>query len=158
MAFRQHLLLIMQDRGLPLSQRLCLLCEAVDCPTPVMSAKKAADFLQRLEQLDPAWAKRLEQLRYLQLEQTDAFSLQGEQLACYLLFRHLPGALEDERLRERVMFAAWSVLFLAALSQNATDYVDAARAFSAEIEYSEENMDAMLTWLGEMCDGTDGLL
>ena len=62
---------------------------------------------------------------------------------CTWLHRHIPGALLDDDLPGRVMFCAVSgMLFLhlsALIGEN-----EAARMYSSEIEYSEENLCAFL--------------
>jgi len=72
----------------------------------------------------------------------------------YLLYHHLPGALEDDDIPGRVAFCVLSTRILMALcaaEENCTlaDCIALARMYSAEIEYSEENIAALLDALWE---------
>ena len=74
------------------------------------------------------------------------------QLAAYFLYRHLPGALDDGAYQERALFALVSCRILQhmlAAKENPArdDLAELARMYSAEIEYSDENLSAMLDWL-----------
>ncbi len=80
-----------------------------------------------------------------------------ERMLCYFIFRHLPGALDDFRYKERASFAALSVMMIfsaAAVNYHQKgeltrdDLIELARLYSAEIEYSEENLDSILAELG----------
>lgn len=77
-----------------------------------------------------------------------------EQFCAYLLYRHLPGALEDDDIAGRVAFCVLSTRILMALcaakeSCTMDDLLDLARMYSAEIEYSEDNIAALLDALWE---------
>lgn len=72
-----------------------------------------------------------------------------EQLACCLLYRHLAGALEDGNIQGRAALTVLSVRVIAAmLRQEERPSLDAlieiSRLYSAEIEYSEENLQALM--------------
>ena len=80
-------------------------------------------------------------------------SIALEQLLVYLLWRHLPAALDDDDLRGRIAFALfiWQLLRdMIAISSEARgsfdieDTVEIARLCSSEIEYSDENIDAII--------------
>lgn len=72
----------------------------------------------------------------------------------YLLYRHLPGALSDDDIPGRVAFCVLSTRVLMALcasheSCTLADCIEFARMYSAEIEYSEDNIAALLDALWE---------
>ena len=72
-----------------------------------------------------------------------------EQLLVYLLWRHLPGALEDGDIAGRTAFAVLLCRILAAMlavqeTRSIDDLVELVRLCSSEIEYSDENIDAIL--------------
>ena len=74
--------------------------------------------------------------------------------AVYLLYRHLPGALEDDDIAGRVAFCVLSARVLSALCAahegcTLADCIEYARMYSAEIEYSEDNIAALLDALWE---------
>ena len=74
------------------------------------------------------------------------------QLATYFLFRHVPDAISDGNLASKVKFAVLGALFIhtlaVTLKDNYNGYRDAlqdfSRMFSSEIEYSDENLDAVM--------------
>lgn len=104
------------------------------------------DLLLRLERLDAAWTELL--LRPERPEAAAQHDLVAGRLAAYFLFRHLPGALDDGRWEARTRFALWAADFICCLSARRGDglplLADTARMFSGEIEYSDENMEALL--------------
>ena len=57
--------------------------------------------LMTLERLDDAWGIWLRKVSDTSLPLDTRWDVPLEQLLCALLYRHLPGALEDEKLLER---------------------------------------------------------
>lgn len=144
---RQDIYSILQDRSIPMNQRIhriCALYSANELP-PLSDFKT---IYRSLERLDPQWDQYLDQIN-----DEDWFSewdLPCEQFAIYLVYRHLAGALDDGRLSERIKFIALSLRILNNLSRNTTDLKDLfeiARLYSAEIEYSDENIEILLNYL-----------
>ena len=79
----------------------------------------------------------------------DGLSIPLEQLICCLLYRHLPGALEDGDANGRVLFCAlmWQLIARLCAQMNIADVdelAELARLYSSEIEYSEDNTCAIL--------------
>ena len=79
-----------------------------------------------------------------------------EHLLVYFLYRHFLTAYEDGDVGSKVSFAVLSasiIYWLGALhwSQNGSftleDQVEYARQYSAEVEYSQDNLDALFTML-----------
>ena len=147
---REQLFQIVQDRTFSLDQRMQKALGQVGAALPEASIADWAQFLMTLEQLDPAWQGYLKQLQEMPLHALDAaFDTAFEQLLHYFLYRHLPGALEDGCVPERVAFAVLSVRLIRALcglKENAQmeDIVEFSRMYSSEIEYSDENVGALL--------------
>ncbi|MBQ5427616.1 MAG: hypothetical protein IIT51_03590, partial [Oscillospiraceae bacterium] len=84
-----------------------------------------------------------------------------EQLLCALLCRHLAGALEDGAYRERVLLCLLSleIIFRASAvleMEGREALIEAARLFSGEIEYSDENVGALLDCLSETLEESGG--
>lgn len=157
-ALRAQLLALIQDRSLPVEKRVRrMLAEAGLYMGAVPFADWAA-FLLTLEQLDSAWGDRLRALQAM--PEPDLSPLCGpewelafEQLMAYLLFRHMPGILEDGEAAPRIAFAALIWRLLRALcgihaaqtgSVSVDDLIELARLYSSEIEYSDENIAAIL--------------
>ena len=119
-------------------------------------------FLRQLERLDTAWDAVLNRLdaaadtagfaRHMAGRETEY-----EQLAAYFLYRHLLAGEDFGDIPARAAFAVWSVRLLWALGAaqwtetgefTFADQVELARMYSSEMEYSEENMSAVLSVLG----------
>lgn len=156
---RDSLIALVQDERHPLEERLTALLDAVDFALP---DHDWAAIYRGLERLDPAWDAVLDSLpRHLGDEAIRGLSDRPQaplrayaNFAAYLLYRHLPGALEDEDIPGRVAFCVLSVRVLAALCAATPDCsfgdcAELARMYSAEIEYSPENTAALLDALWE---------
>ena len=164
LGLRGRMFSIIQNRRLPLERRVRQMLAAADVAMPDASARRWAGFLLELERLDEAWTERLEALAdapvcdeaFLRApEWENAF----EQLLVYLLYRHLPGALDDGDAEGRIRFAAliWRLTAQLCAVQAAQhgkasldDLVELARLYSSEIEYSDENLYAILDRLQEI--------
>ncbi len=144
LALREELFAILQDRTRPLSERLDALLDAADAFIPDLNWPA---IYRSLERLDPAWDGILDTLDLSRADLDGPLSAAYEQFAAYLLYRHLPGALEDGDLPGRAAFAVLGTRVLAALCADhpaLKDCAEFARMYSAEIEYSEENIAALL--------------
>lgn len=150
---------IMQDRSRTVEQRTQHLLAEFEIRMPEISCSEWASFFLSLERLDSSWTSHLEQLHSWQPQQSDPFpselEIPFEQLCIYFLYRHVPAAQDVPDLKARIGFAALSCRILAALCcicrQNGGDPLlqlpDLARLYSSEIEYSEENTNAILDLL-----------
>ena len=151
LALRDGLIARMQDASQPLAARLQSLLDAVDFAIP---DRDWAEVYRQLERLDPAWDALLDTLpASLPLPPTP-FEPALANAGVDLLYRHIPGALEDDDLSGRVALCVLSVRVLAALCAakpgcTAADLIDFARMYSAEVEYSEDNIAALLDALWE---------
>lgn len=151
LALRAELITLTQDRIRPLSDRLDALLDAVDFAIP---EKDWAAVYRELERLDPAWDDALDTLAAAFAAYPTSLQIALENFCVYLLYRHLPGALEDDDIPGRVAFCVLSTRVLAALCTakegcTITDLIDFARIYSAEVEYSEDNIAALLDALWE---------
>ena len=155
LALRRELIALMQDRARPIEARLDALLDAVNLAIP---ERDWAAVYRGLERLDPAWDSHIERLSTMgakgRPESLHPFATAFEQFCVYLLYRHLPGALEDDDVAGRVAFCVLSTRVLMALCAAKTDctmadLLDFARMYSAEIEYSEDNIAALLDALWE---------
>jgi len=101
-----------------------------------------ADRLLSLEVLDDEWTKRLEALKTpVDFERyatyAKAYETEFEQLAVYFIYRHFANAPDSDSCAKRAKFAQKGELSF-------DRRVDIARAFSSEIEYSDENLYAII--------------
>ena len=110
-----------------------------------------------LERLDEAWTERLQALEGFSFDETifkdEAFATGFEQLSVYFIFRHLTEAMWNGDYEKRVHFALVSVYMIGALWANCIetkgaitleDMIEIVRLYSSEIEYSEENTEALM--------------
>ncbi len=113
------------------------------------SASDWAEFYRGLERLDSRWD---EYLSYLDSCKVIEVSLndekQAKNLLCYFLYRHLPSALDDGDIGSKIAFAVHACRVIFTLAQK-YPVEDAARMYSAEIEYSDENTDEILSALSD---------
>ncbi|MCH5286925.1 MAG: flagellin lysine-N-methylase [Christensenellaceae bacterium] len=147
LALRDGLIARMQARSVSFAKRLEALSER--CGYPERPWHEWRDFLLTLERLDDAWATALNALPDDPPLLGPDWDAPCEQLAVYLLFRHLPGALEDGDIQGRVRFCVLITRLLRTLLAVQTkpsmeDFVELARLYSSEIEYSDENVGAIL--------------
>ena len=150
LSLRADCISLLEQDTRPLRARLDALLDAVGFPLP---EKDWAAVYRGLERLEPAWEHCLNQLD-LHRESPAHLDAPLTRFAVYMLYRHLPGALEDDDLPGRVAFCVLSTRVLAALCAarpacTLADCIEYARMYSAEIEYSEENIAALLDALWE---------
>lgn len=158
---RDALIALAQDRTAPVERRIDRLLARVGAEMSGQTCRRWAEFLLTLERLDDAWTEWLTEWIHAPDLPMDSLSspeweVAFEQLLVYLLYRHLPGALEDGDVVGRVRFAAMGTRLLrqlcaareASAGQVALeDLVEFARLFSSEIEYSDENLGTVLDFL-----------
>jgi len=122
---------------------------------------KWTDVFLSLERLDKSWTDILLQLKDnicdFDIGGFDAYMIdrqtEFEQLISYFIYRHLANAFDDESFKKRVAFCILSYEMIRAIgavkwyltgSFSFEDLVETARAYSSEIEYSDENIYVLL--------------
>ena len=153
LSLRDALIAQMQDRSLPFEARLEALAQR--CRYPELPWTYWRDFLLTLERLDDAWSDTLSTLPDAPPPLSPSWDVPFEQLTVYLLYRHLPDALEDGDILGRVRFCVLITKLLRALlsiypTQTMDTLVELARLYSSEIEYSDENVLAILDELARL--------
>lgn len=151
LAIRDTLIVTLQERDVPLQERLNEVMALGGLHIPQADWPEV---YRRLERLDPAWDAALDSLAHAASEPPEHLSTAFENFAVYMLYRHLPGAMEDEDIPGRVAFcmlSTWMLMALCAAKPGCTlaDCIELARMYSAEIEYSEENIAELLDELWE---------
>jgi len=147
---RAQLFALMQDRSVPAAARAEKLL-----PAAAIEWGFWASELLQLERLDEQWAEHLALLAHTPVHPlSPALEIPLEQLMCCLLYRHLPGAVEDGDLAGRIRFCGLLWQLTARLCRHlqihdAFGLAELARLISSEIEYSEENTCAILDLLAE---------
>lgn len=160
-ACRNDLLSIAQDRTLTLDERI----EQMQLPADI-DVLTWLPFFRDLEILDDEWTQHLQLLQdhWFAIDWTGFAAhmadrqTEYEQLLVYLIYRHMANApsLDDADARAlfavlgyRLIYALGAVLFTLRGDLSFEDQVELARLFSSEIEYSEDNLYAVLDELYE---------
>lgn len=166
-ALRDRALALVQDGKYPMAARLEQVLDLCGGAPDERDLGFWADFLLSLERLEPEWGELLTLLRdswrTADLAGFDAYMAdrQGEycRFAEYLIYRHLTAAAGQLDAAARAGFAALGYRILHTLGAllwqrqggfTFADQVELARRFSAELEYSEDNLDAILDALAEI--------
>ena len=153
---RQRAFEILQDRRISIEERGEHLLEEFDICLPKMSKEEWVEFYLSLERMDDEWTRELEGLRECVIPQEwmECLEIPFEQLFVYLVYRHLPQAQDETDIKAQLAYAYVNIKLLRFLCYNKTaykfeDFIELARLFSSEIEYSEENTDQILNLLWE---------
>ncbi len=164
-AQRDKLLVILQDRSRTIDERITSMLISCHAAMPGVSPAEWARVLLSLERLDDVWGELLIRLRDgWNTADTDGFDAymadrqtEYEQLLVYFIYRHLANAADDEDIAARACFAVLGYTVIHALGAvlwtadghfDLEQQCELARAFSAEIEYSYENLYILLNTLG----------
>ena len=154
LALRTQLFGLLEDTAWTFDERLDNILDLCGIALPEKSAQEWAEIYRALERLDTAWDAALDTLTQPQSALGSEWDRPFINLAAYFLYRHLPAALDDGEIELHAAFAVLSVrilrsLFAAAAQQNTETLAELARLYSSEIEYSTENIDALLDVIGE---------
>ena len=156
-ALRGELYGIAQNRERSVEDRMRELLAFADACLPERSMTEWAEYLTGLECLDPVRDDVLSRVTDAEFP-FDEFAVPAEQLLVYFLYRHLAPAAEDGMFAARTAFAVFSTRMVcamaAAIAENGAvtpeDLAEAARLYSSEFEYSEENLDDILWELDDI--------
>ena len=154
---RKNILDTAQNREIPFKERLEKIISDYGLTAQTPYPSELSDFFLKLDRLDEAWTDILEDLPTLD-PNTDYFAEVGndillEQLFVYFIFRHLSEGLYDGFIKERISFAVTGVRMISAICSlhkhkykkfDRDTFCEYARMYSSEIEYSEENTDAVM--------------
>ena len=145
--FREKLFSVLQNRELSMDER-------IDNMLILIGAKLPANtdwykIFDALEKLDKDWNKYLPRIKNgINLSVPDSsLDTAYEQLAVYLVFRHFADCRYDERLKERVLYVAliYKIIKTMNASNTLDELLEIARLYSCEIEYSDENINTILS-------------
>ena len=160
LALRERLFAAAQDREAPIFSRMERMLSLCGASLPDIPLTQWAEFYLSLERMDEQWTDLLQALR----RYADALPLSDfasymsgreteyEQLLVYFLYRHVPAALDDGDVSSKAAFAAASVQLLFALgalheklhgSFTVSDQIELCRLYSAEVEYSDDNLNSL---------------
>lgn len=149
LAFRKNVLFYLQDRKLSIGDRI----NAISCEYGIRITKDTLtafkDFLLTLEILDAGWLSDLTKIVLLDFDLSEIESQTViEQLLCYFIYRHVSTAKTEEELLVKLIFSLLSTEFIISVAKSTGQSVfDVARSYSAEIEYSNDNLDKIYDYI-----------
>lgn len=145
-----------QKRRRPLDRRMESIESYSELHKMNRSTEEWAQFLLSLEHLEDSWCDRLRSLSECEGAPIDSrWDVPFEQLMVYLLYRHLGSAQEYDEVQGLFDFCLlmWRIvreMFARAPRQDMDELVEICRLYSSEIEYSDENIAAILAEMGAL--------
>ena len=160
-AERNRIFLLLQDRSERMEERVEKLIHSYGLSLPKLTYEEWASIFWQLERLETSWTDRLSDLKKVgqipdMLFADPSWELAWEQLLLYFVYRHTAEAFYDDSLKVRLAFSILSLRMLQGLcaghamacgAVSLADLCEIARQYSAEVEYSEGNMDALFALL-----------
>ena len=147
-SMREKIFSIVQDRTLGINERIEKLLSEFDLAMPEKTLSEWADDFLTLEMLDGEWGIMLNKIKSKNTMPQFTDELAAEQILYYFIYRHLADGLYDGRFSERVRFAILALTMIFAVADTCDlSLTEASRFYSSEIEYSEENVEAVLNML-----------
>lgn len=154
--FRQDVLEILYDSRLTFSNRINAILDYLNVPSEKFFSLKLSRLIEKLEKLDDNWLG-FKRLSFNPISPSENFTQPLINLTAYFIYRHLINAVDLLDLRSRTLFAIFSVfaIYNICITQkeqlNLNLLTDIARSYSAEIEYSLDNLFAVLDFLEPLC-------
>ena len=148
--FREKLFSVLQDRNLSIEKRINNMLESVDAELPADTDWYSV--FNGLEKMDSIWDDYLLRIKDgIETITDNSLDTAYEQLLVYLVFRHFTDCQYDERVKERILFAAliYKVIKTMNISNTMEELIDICRLYSCEIEYSDENINRLLEELSK---------
>lgn len=151
---REHIFDILQNRNVCVDERVREMLDFCGAVLPEKSMTEWAEYFMNLECLDPARDEILSRITDEVNFPDEEFAVPFEQLLVYFVYRHLAPSVDDGMFAARVGFAALSYRMIRAMAGVSGEFTfeglaEAARLYSSEVEYSEENMDEILWMLDD---------
>jgi len=153
LSLREMLMDLAQDDTLPLNVRMESVLSAADGFSAEISFSEWVKIYLELERLDAAWGEVLNAaLAVKEISISEELDGIFTNLLVYFLYRHVA---ESETVEDAAAYAAFAVhatefvrtLCAAVGANDSAAVTEIVRAYSAEIEYSQENMDALMDCL-----------
>ncbi|MBE7030377.1 MAG: hypothetical protein E7409_02985 [Ruminococcaceae bacterium] len=148
---------LIQNRNLSIGARFSALSEMFGFKWDDFSLHDLCDLYVSLERLDEKWGLLLKKLQDFPFDTSyfehTKLQIPFEQLCCYFIFRHLADALWDDGYSQRIKFCLSGCYIIGALCSlhlhqhgciGVGDIAEYARMYSAEVEYSDENINLLL--------------
>ena len=143
--FREKLFNILQDRTISVDERVDNMLALIGAKLPSVDWYSV---FRELERLDHEWDNYLTRIKCgIDIKKDTTLDTAYEQLLVYLIYRHFLDAQYDDMIKERVLFAAliYKVIKKMNVSNTLAELIEIARLYSSEIEYSDENINVLLS-------------
>ena len=144
---RDKIIAMLQKRELPVDMRLMGVVSALGIDLPSLSPDALYGLYISLERLDEEWTAYLDRLRETELTKDPDLEVPYEQLLVYLVYRNL----KAEDIVGTMKFCLISYLVICHISEvmggSMEALQDVCRRYSAEIEYSDENIGRIINVL-----------
>lgn len=139
---------ILADDERPLTERMRFSLALMNRPLLPFHAAETAAFCLTLERMDEAWTALLKRFAAAPAPTLEPrlSSLRYARIAEYLVYRHFASAESAQEAGARLQFCFHAAQLICALEPYSGD---ALRLFSAEIEYSDENVERFCEWLDQ---------
>lgn len=134
---------ILQDRNITIYKRLKNLAKKYGYEFR-FSNKELFNFYMSLERLDKVWENHLEKLKSekgVAIFEREDLQIFFEQLSCYFVFRHFQSGVGF------TLLSCWVLGVICSSCQSLDEMLDIVRMYSSEIEYCEENIENVSTFL-----------
>ena len=137
-ALRGRMFEILSGSGLPMEERIRRCCRVMDVEPIPFDAAFWRDFFLGLERMDEAWTAALLAVG------PEVPPLPGDakhtRLLQYMIYRHFAPAEDEAQAGLILQFCVLSLRLLWAMEQSGGELRELVRLWSAEIEYSDENI------------------
>lgn len=149
LSFRKEITDILTDISLDFSQKVKRILQKVNLKESDFFAVDYKNLLLGLEPLDKDWHKLVGDSSFAKsFDFAPSFDKKNERLAVYFMYRHLLTAIDGLDLITKTLFSVLSVYVINVLYQNKKlPFEELCRKYSAEIEYSSENLNAVFDLL-----------
>ena len=141
---REKIFALLADDAQPLTARMDSALGLLGQRLPAFDGAAASAFFLTLERMDEAWTALLGKLAPAPELEPRLSQTRYARLAAYLVYRHFAAAESETEAARRLQFCFHAVRLVCALEPYSPD---ALRLFSAEIEYSDENVEKICSWL-----------
>ncbi len=157
---RSGLIKLAQAKKLTVANRMSEILATSKVDLPHLSIKEWVNFYKGLEILDKEVYKIYDEILNVKGEldfygsslTDENFSTAYENLLSYFIFRNVPRAFDQVDLMLFTAFSVLNVIMIATIFDNGKDkslngLIEACRLYSTEIEYSDNNIESILTKL-----------
>lgn len=153
--FREKALDTLQDRTVNINDRIDRLLTLCNASIRDLDFGRILKTFLSFERLDKTWTNRLKSIKNFTKKSTEEYlSIMAEQFLVNCLYRHLSDAEDTMWVRARTIACviSWWIINHVVLQEKTDEkdllelVVDVVRAFSAEVEYSKNNLDKLFSF------------